>query len=1307
MKLCTRSGRYRRALTALVVCAGLSIAVPEGLIERTHAASPPAPDALNTAFTYQGRLTNAGTPVSGLTDFQFRIFDGPVGGTQTGFTLGLNAVNLTDGLLTTELDFGPGVFNGGARWLEIQIRNPAGAGPFVTLNPRTPITATPYALFALSGNPGPQGPIGPQGPAGPTGATGPQGPIGLTGPQGATGPQGPIGLTGPQGPAGPTGPTGATGATGAPGPIGPQGLVWQGAWSNAANYAINDAVFFSGQAYIALTANTNSTPDLNPSDWSLLVQMGAPGATGPIGPTGPQGATGPQGPAGPQGPQGDPGAQGPIGNTGPQGPQGNQGPAGPQGPQGDPGAMGAQGPVGPAGPIGLPGIPAAKYIVAPTLGDGATHASVSAAIADAVLAGHGVSNQTTILVRPGTYTENVDLKAGIHLISSTAGKHFTTQITGNATYTNQGGAMTIVGIEFLATSGDALAMSSTVPNSQIYMTGGGFTAASGADDAVQIDVLMSGATPGLIHDDVLFRTQGGATGFPVNLINGTIQGRAGTFTPANNNSVAFNLVNGARAWLRDADVFGRVLAANASSFQARYSQLRPGAFPAVLDTSTGTHLLQDCLIGSVTAPFAFAGDAFTSDGGGAFWYGGLQFTPFYTVTIPTGPTPPTLLSGTGPAGPQGPAGPAGPTGPQGPQGDPGAPGAQGPIGNTGPQGPQGIQGPIGPQGPQGDPGAQGPIGNTGPQGPAGPAGTSAAKYVVDTSLASGATHTSIQAAINQAFSDGHGASNPTTIVVRPGTYSESVNLRGGIHLASSQPGKSFATSINGNVNHGLLGGGVVSILGIDIQASTGDAVTVTGPSDPTQLYLADSVVYAQGADNAAEINTTMSSSSGIVFDNVNFRIVGGGTGIPVNVISGTIQGRGGTFWPVAQTTPAIALSSLSPTSYGRAWVSASDFFGKVTATGVAPPTGSVFQARSSQIRSGNGFAVEDTTSGSILMLDVAIQSSTPADVVQSDGNLFYGQLTYSTPTQTMPVTATLLPGSGPTGPAGPQGPQGPIGPDGPAGATGATGAQGPQGAQGPMGPQGTPGAAGAQGPQGPAGPAGPNIPASGGDISGTLPVLTINNDSVTAAKIANRTRRVMLSGSNFTASTTSTFDLSNDVPANRLVRVISFAGNNNDGYMTLTFTVPSDYVAPSAADLAANPGLATPRLRFLLATDQSTGTDRRVNLDISFADLATQLAPTGANRYRYNVRAIGAIGVPDDFGDSEANCPNLVEGTPTELIVPDAGDVWSTSEGAVVPWAAGQTVTLTVSRQAFDAGGDPNLFRAGIMAFYFDYESDQ
>ncbi|MCA9291702.1 MAG: collagen-like protein, partial [Phycisphaerales bacterium] len=130
-----------------------------------------------------------------------------------GPELAVDGLMVTDGRLNVDLDFGA-AFTGAARWIEIDIRSPAGAGAFTTLSPRQPVMPTPYALFALSGNEGPAGPIGPEGPAGPQGEPGAAGPAGQDGMDGADGAPGAQGPAGPEGPMGPQGPAGADGEDG-------------------------------------------------------------------------------------------------------------------------------------------------------------------------------------------------------------------------------------------------------------------------------------------------------------------------------------------------------------------------------------------------------------------------------------------------------------------------------------------------------------------------------------------------------------------------------------------------------------------------------------------------------------------------------------------------------------------------------------------------------------------------------------------------------------------------------------------------------------------------------------------------------------------------------------------------------------------------------------------------------------------------------------------------------------------------------------------------------------------------------------
>jgi hypothetical protein len=100
---------------------------------------------LGNGFTYQGRLNAGGAPLNGTADFAFRLWDAETGGQEVASTVSISRVNVVEGLFIVELDFGPNVFYGNARWLEIDVANPTG-GQFVTLTPRQALTATPYSL---------------------------------------------------------------------------------------------------------------------------------------------------------------------------------------------------------------------------------------------------------------------------------------------------------------------------------------------------------------------------------------------------------------------------------------------------------------------------------------------------------------------------------------------------------------------------------------------------------------------------------------------------------------------------------------------------------------------------------------------------------------------------------------------------------------------------------------------------------------------------------------------------------------------------------------------------------------------------------------------------------------------------------------------------------------------------------------------------------------------------------------------------------------------------------------------------------
>ncbi len=105
--------------------------------------------SLSTAFTYQGRLSDGGSPAAGEYDFKFELYDEPnEAGVQVGSTVSKEDVKVYDGYYTVGLDFGVEVFNGESRWLEVGMRPGELADPndYTPLTPRQELTPTPYAL---------------------------------------------------------------------------------------------------------------------------------------------------------------------------------------------------------------------------------------------------------------------------------------------------------------------------------------------------------------------------------------------------------------------------------------------------------------------------------------------------------------------------------------------------------------------------------------------------------------------------------------------------------------------------------------------------------------------------------------------------------------------------------------------------------------------------------------------------------------------------------------------------------------------------------------------------------------------------------------------------------------------------------------------------------------------------------------------------------------------------------------------------------------------------------------------------------
>jgi hypothetical protein len=103
--------------------------------------------AQGTAFAYQGKLTDSGSPATGQYDFQFSLYDALMGGAQQGSTVTVASVVVTAGIFTAQLDFGAcaSCFDGTARFLEIAVKKTLPAGMLAT--GIAPVTALPLTLL--------------------------------------------------------------------------------------------------------------------------------------------------------------------------------------------------------------------------------------------------------------------------------------------------------------------------------------------------------------------------------------------------------------------------------------------------------------------------------------------------------------------------------------------------------------------------------------------------------------------------------------------------------------------------------------------------------------------------------------------------------------------------------------------------------------------------------------------------------------------------------------------------------------------------------------------------------------------------------------------------------------------------------------------------------------------------------------------------------------------------------------------------------------------------------------------------------
>jgi len=104
------------------------------------------------AFTYQGYLTDGGSPANGLYDFSFGLY-ADAGGTQWVTNAApVGDLPVVNGLFTARVDLTDPMYgdihfylNGEARYLKIGVRPGASSGAYTYLSPLQELTPVPYA----------------------------------------------------------------------------------------------------------------------------------------------------------------------------------------------------------------------------------------------------------------------------------------------------------------------------------------------------------------------------------------------------------------------------------------------------------------------------------------------------------------------------------------------------------------------------------------------------------------------------------------------------------------------------------------------------------------------------------------------------------------------------------------------------------------------------------------------------------------------------------------------------------------------------------------------------------------------------------------------------------------------------------------------------------------------------------------------------------------------------------------------------------------------------------------------------------
>ncbi len=334
---------------------------------------------------------------------------------------------------------------------------------------------------------------------------------------------------------------------------------------------------------------------------------------------------------------------GPIGPPGPQGKTGDRGERGEKGDSGPPGVRGEPGSPGPAGPPGAQG-PAiwnseaatiTSYIVGPR-DTPAPFSSIQEAIDKAVKDGASAATPAVVLVRPGTYRENIKLVSGVHIQGVVTGRSFAATVLGTVTaQLGDGGTASWNSVSINSKVGPALkclgehSQQLFINSSSLYASNGAVIELSGAgsisSQSVSLQVINSGS-------DAAIACNGGS----ISIIDGLL-------SASSLDSCAVRIGGIGKAVIKNSEIRGTIEINDDASLTLKTTEVQAGLAHAVnaRQGKAGLVLLVDSGLSTTKSPTVLD----TGDGPLLFAHlvfsGGGIGMPETAFRLPSTDSPPT------------------------------------------------------------------------------------------------------------------------------------------------------------------------------------------------------------------------------------------------------------------------------------------------------------------------------------------------------------------------------------------------------------------------------------------------------------------------------------------------------------------------------------------------------------------------------------------------------------------------------------------------------------------------------------------